>query len=109
MSGLYKEISAEMKITKENLNQAIGALKQCSRENKDRHISTGCIRVSDLCDDLITYLEEPKYAFIVINSSNDSIASQAYSSYGDAEKTWKRLTESACNPDSYRIAELRIL
>ena len=51
-----------MEITINNLNQAIAALRQCAKENKDRTTDTGNIRVSDLCNDVATYLEkELKY------------------------------------------------
>ena len=46
-----------MEITKQNLNQAIAALRQCAKENRKRITSTGAIRVSDLCDDVANYLE----------------------------------------------------
>ncbi len=47
-----------MEITINNLNQAIAALRQCAKENKDRTTDTGNIRVSDLCNDVATYLEK---------------------------------------------------
>ena len=47
-----------MEITRNNLNQAIAALRQCAKENKDRATDTGNIRVSDLCNDVATYLEK---------------------------------------------------
>ena len=47
-----------MEITKQNLNQAIAALRRCADENRSRIISTGAIRVSDLCDDVADYLEK---------------------------------------------------
>ena len=49
-----------MEISKQNLNQAIAALRQCSDENKNRITNTGHIRVSDLCNDVADYLEHPK-------------------------------------------------
>ena len=47
-----------MEITINNLNQAIAALRQCAKENKDRTTDTGNIRESDLCNDVATYLEK---------------------------------------------------
>lgn len=47
-----------MEITRNNLNQAIAALRQCAKENKDRATDTGNIRVSDLCNDVAAYLEK---------------------------------------------------
>ena len=47
-----------MEITKSNLNQAIVALRQCAKENENRNINTGHIRISDLCNDVATYLEK---------------------------------------------------
>jgi hypothetical protein len=47
-----------MEITKNNLSQAIGALRQCAKENENKNTDTGCIRVSDLCNDVATYLEK---------------------------------------------------
>ena len=47
-----------MEITINNLNQAIAALRKCAKENKDRTTDTGNIRVSDLCNDVATYLEK---------------------------------------------------
>ena len=47
-----------MEITKNNLNQAIAALRQCAKENKGRTTDTGNIRVSELCNDVATYLEK---------------------------------------------------
>ena len=45
-------------ITKNNLSQAIGALRQCAKENENKTTDTGCIRISDLCNDVATYLEK---------------------------------------------------
>ncbi len=47
-----------MEITRNNLNQAIAALRQCAKENKGRTTDTGNIRVSELCNDVATYLEK---------------------------------------------------
>jgi len=47
-----------MEITINNLNQAIAALRQCAKENEGRTTDTGNIRVSDLCNDVATYLEK---------------------------------------------------
>ena len=47
-----------MEVTINNLNQAIAALRQCAKENKDQATDTGNIRVSDLCNDVATYLEK---------------------------------------------------
>lgn len=47
-----------MEITINNLNQAIAALRQCAKENKDQTTYTGNIRVSDLCNDIAIYLEK---------------------------------------------------
>lgn len=46
-----------MKITKENLHQAIAALRQCAKENENRQTDTGAVRVTDLCSDVADYLE----------------------------------------------------
>lgn len=46
-----------MKITKENLRQAIAALRQCAQENKSQKTDTGAVRVSDLCSDVADYLD----------------------------------------------------
>ena len=51
-----------MKITKENMHQAIAALRQCAKENENKQTDTGAIRVSDLCNDVADYLERlPKW------------------------------------------------
>ncbi len=47
-----------MEITKNNLHQAIAALRQCAKENKGKQTDTGCIVVSDLCLDVADYLEK---------------------------------------------------
>lgn len=47
-----------MEITKQNLGQAIVALRQCANENRNKFTSTGAIRISDLCDDVADYLEK---------------------------------------------------
>ena len=47
-----------MEITKQNISQAIAALRQCANENRNKFISTGAIRISDLCDDVADYLEK---------------------------------------------------
>ena len=46
-----------MTITKENLHQAIAALRQCAKENENRQTDTGAVRVTDLCNDVADYLE----------------------------------------------------
>lgn len=46
-----------MKITFENLQQAIAALRQCAKENNGRQTDTGAIRVTDLCNDVADYLQ----------------------------------------------------
>ena len=46
-----------MEITKENLHTAIAALKQCAKENRNVRTDTGCIVVSNLCDDVARFLE----------------------------------------------------
>lgn len=46
-----------MKITSENQNQAIAALRKCAMENSNRQTDTGCIRIADLCNDVADYLE----------------------------------------------------
>ena len=46
-----------MKISDNNLNQAIAALRQCAKENEGKATDTGAIRVSDLCSDVADYLE----------------------------------------------------
>ena len=47
-----------MEITKENLHQAIAALRKCAKENKDKQKDTGAIRISDLCNDVADFLEK---------------------------------------------------
>ena len=47
-----------MEITKNNLKQTIVALRQCAKENENRNTDTGHIRISDLCNDVATYLEK---------------------------------------------------
>ena len=47
-----------MEITKQNLNQAIAALRQCANENRNTFTITGAIRLSDLCNDVADYLEK---------------------------------------------------
>lgn len=49
-----------MEITKENLHTAIAALKQCAEENRNVRTDTGCIVVSNLCDDVARFLESLK-------------------------------------------------
>lgn len=51
-----------MTITKDNLHQAIAALRQCAKENENSRTDTGAIRVSDLCNDVADYLENHKDA-----------------------------------------------
>jgi hypothetical protein len=51
-----------MEITKDNLHQAIAALRQCAKENENSNTDTGAIRVSDLCNDVANYLESQKDA-----------------------------------------------
>ena len=46
-----------MKIEKDNLHQAIAALRKCANENRNRPTSTGYVNVSALCDDVADYLE----------------------------------------------------
>ena len=48
----------DMKITDNNLHQAIAALRQCAKENEGNVTDTGAIRVSDLCNDVADYLEK---------------------------------------------------
>lgn len=45
-----------MTINYDNIHQAIAALNQCAKENKNRQIDTGAIRISDLCIDLSYFL-----------------------------------------------------
>lgn len=45
-----------MEINFDNLNQAIAALEQCASENKGKLTDTAAIRVSDLCNDVATFL-----------------------------------------------------
>lgn len=61
-----------MEITKDNLHQAIAALRQCAKENENRQTSTGAVRVTDLCSDVADYLERQQGVKIPIlsNSSN---------------------------------------
>ena len=49
-----------MEITKNNLNQAIAALRQCAEEHKNDITDTFKIRVADLCTDVANYLEKMK-------------------------------------------------
>ena len=51
-----------MEITKDNLHQAIAALRQCAKENENSNTDTGAVRVSDLCNDVANYLESQKDA-----------------------------------------------
>ena len=46
-----------MKITKENVKQAIAALRKCANENEWKVTDTGTIIVSTLCRDVADYLE----------------------------------------------------
>ena len=46
-----------MTITKDNMHQAIAALRQCAKENENRQTDTGAVRVTDLCSDVADYLE----------------------------------------------------
>ena len=46
-----------MTITKDNMHQAIAALRQCAKENENRQTDTGAVRVTDLCNDVADYLE----------------------------------------------------
>lgn len=46
-----------MEITKDNLHQAIAALRQCAKENENRQTDTGAVCVTDLCSDVADYLE----------------------------------------------------
>lgn len=51
-----------MTITKDNLHQAIAALRQCAKENENKQTDTGAVRVSDLCNDVANYLDSlPKW------------------------------------------------
>lgn len=61
-----------MTITKENLHQAIAALRQCAKENENRQTDTGAVRVTDLCNDVADYLDRQQGVKIPIlsNSSN---------------------------------------
>lgn len=61
-----------MEITKDNLHQAIAALRQCAKENENRQTDTGAVRVTDLCSDVADYLERQQGVKIPIlsNSSN---------------------------------------
>lgn len=45
-----------MEINKNNLPQAINALRQCARENHNQPYSTGMIIISSLCNDVADYL-----------------------------------------------------
>lgn len=68
-----------MEITRNNLNQAIAALRQCAKENKGRTTDTGNIRVSELCNDVATYLEK--------EWENIKQASEELEKYGKQYKT----------------------
>lgn len=46
-----------MKITKENVKQAIAALRKCANENEGKTTDTGTIIISALCRDVADYLE----------------------------------------------------
>lgn len=45
-----------MEINKDNLPQAINALRQCARENQNQPYGTGMIIISSLCNDVADYL-----------------------------------------------------
>ena len=45
-----------MTINYDNIHQAIAALNQCAKENKNKPTDTGAIRVSDLCIDVSYFL-----------------------------------------------------
>lgn len=45
-----------MKITYENLPQAIQALEQCAQEHKKEYLHTAHIRTADLCEDVACFL-----------------------------------------------------
>lgn len=49
-----------MKITEQNLNQVIKALRQCAMENEHRQTDTGAVRVTDICNDVADYFEAKK-------------------------------------------------
>ena len=49
-----------MKINYDNLSTAIKALERCAKENKDKQIDTGAIRISDLCRDVAEFLAAVK-------------------------------------------------
>lgn len=54
-----------MEITKDNLRQAIKALRQCADAHRNDVTPTFSIRVSDLCEDVANYLDKIKIAEIV--------------------------------------------
>ena len=46
-----------MKITHDNLQQVILALRQCAKEHGTERVSTFAIRTTDLCIDVADFLE----------------------------------------------------
>lgn len=47
-----------MEITKDNMHQAISALRKCAEEHINDMTPTGRIRISDLCNDVADFLEQ---------------------------------------------------
>lgn len=54
-----------MEITKDNITQAISALRQCAKEHKRDNTPTCGVIVSELCTDVADYLEKIKGADVI--------------------------------------------
>ena len=59
-----------MTITKDNMHQAIAALRQCAKENENKQTDTGAVRVTDLCNDVADFLEKEKTANVKLETVN---------------------------------------
>ncbi len=88
-----------MEITKDNLQQAIAALRQCAIENQDNITDTGNIRISDLCSDVANYLEkQPKLTHgseLIAIERNRQISEEGYNECHDSEYVCSELTDAA--------------
>lgn len=62
-----------MEITKDNLWQAIKALRQCADAHRNDVTPTFYIRVTDLCEDVANYLDKIKIAEIVDLPNDNAI------------------------------------
>lgn len=59
-----------MNIKKDNIRQAIEALRKCAKEHENERTDTGSVRVTDLCNDVADYLERPMALPVLATSSN---------------------------------------